>query len=181
MSDNGEQLTGPPGNPAVAAIDAALKRMTSVLAVIGMSVLLLAIVVVVWDIVWRRIGGRSMIGAVDLTEFSVVAAASLSIPYAFAHGRHVTVDLLGNVLPGAARRALDIAAALAAAALTAFLLWLSYGRAMEVWSYGDVSQDLAIPMIYYWALLLFGLGVSVVVNLSRVISLAASDGKHHGD
>ncbi len=181
MSDISTEMKGPPGNPAVMALDATLKRFTSFLAIAGMSVLVLAILVVVWDIIWRRIGGRSMIGAVDLTEFSVVAAASLSIPYAFAFGRHVTVDLLGGLMSAAATRVLDIIAALGGAALTAFLLWLSYGRAMEVWSYGDVSQDLAIPIIYYWSLLLFGLTVSVIVCLVNALVLATSDWKHHGN
>ncbi|MFD1880888.1 TRAP transporter small permease [Paracoccus pacificus] len=181
MSDSSNGLARPPGNPGVAALDAAMKRVTSFLAVIGMSGLVLAIIVVVWDIVWRRIGGRSMIGTVDLTELSVVAAASLSIPYAFAHGRHVTVDLLTNALPGGATRLLDIAAAFGAAVLTAFLLWLSYGRAMEVWSYGDVSQDLAIPMIWYWALLLFGLAASVVVCLVNLLVLATANWRRHDE
>ena len=42
-----------------------------------------AIAIVVIDIIWRRIGGQSMVGAVDLTQFCVMAAASWAIPYAF--------------------------------------------------------------------------------------------------
>lgn len=142
-----------------------LERITLVGALLGVTVLTIAITVVVGDIIWRRIGGGSFIGAVDLTQLSVVVAASLSIPYAFTKGAHVKVDLLSNFLSTGARRFLDICAALFGAALLAFLLWLTWGRAMEIWTYGDVSQDLAIPMILFWAALIVGLFLSVLVSL----------------
>lgn len=142
-----------------------LERITLVGALLGVTVLTIAITVVVGDIIWRRIGGGSFIGAVDLTQLSVVVAASLSIPYAFTKGAHVKVDLLSNFLGTGARRFLDICAALFGAALLAFLLWLTWGRAMEIWTYGDVSQDLAIPMILFWAALIVGLFLSVLVSL----------------
>lgn len=57
--------------------------------------------------------------------------------------------------------------------ITGFLGWLSLGRALEVWGYGDVSQDLAIPMIWFWSALLLGLSLSVVVCLVRALRRAA--------
>lgn len=150
---------------AILIIDRFLERFTLIGAIVGITVLTIAIMVVVGDIVWRRIGGGSFIGAVDLTQMSVVIAASLSIPYAFSQSAHVKVDLLGNFLSAGAKQLLDVAAALFGAVLLGFLLWLTWGRAMEVWGYGDVSQDLAIPMILYWGALIVGLFLSVVVCL----------------
>ncbi|TNF19776.1 MAG: TRAP transporter small permease [Rhodobacteraceae bacterium] len=156
---------GSPKNSAIDRIDRWLGRITTVGAIFGITVLTLAILVVVGDIVWRRIGGGSFIGAVDLTQLSVMIAASLSIPYAFTKGAHVKVDLLGGVLSVGMQRLLDVLAALFGAGLLAFLLWLTWGRAMEVWGYGDVSQDLAVPMIFYWSALIVGLFLSVLVCL----------------
>lgn len=162
------------GRRGAARVDAALVTATSVMALIGMFALVGAIVVVVGDIVWRRIGGGSFIGAVDLTQFSVMAAASWSIPYAFATGAHVTVDLLNHVFPRGLRRALDITAHLIGAGVSGFLCWLSFGRAQEIAAFGDASQDLAIPMVWFWGFLVTGLGASTIVCAVRAITAGAS-------
>lgn len=158
----------------VQRLDAGLLRLTSALALLGIFALVVAIAVVVGDIVWRRLGGGSFIGSVDLTQLSVMIAVSLSIPYAFASGGHVTIDLLGRAVGRRGKRMLDVAAGVLGACVTAFLCWLSAKRGWEVWGYGDVSQDLAIPMSLFWSALVAGLGLSAVVCLVRAARRAAS-------
>ena len=71
---------------AVDQLDRFMNRLTDILAFVGMSALIGAIGIVIVDIVWRRIGGQSMVGAVDLTQFCVMAAASwawISVPVLF--------------------------------------------------------------------------------------------------
>ncbi|WP_299657413.1 TRAP transporter small permease [uncultured Tateyamaria sp.] len=169
-------LSQPPEAGPVATfalrLDGFLLRLTSGLAVFGMCALVVAIAVVVGDIVWRRLGGGSFIGSVDLTQFSVMIAVSMAIPYTFATAGHVSVDLLTGIFSHRVNQALDICAALAGAVITAFLSWLSAGRAREIWSYGDVSQDLAIPMIWFWGALVAGLALSTIICLVRVMRLA---------
>jgi TRAP-type C4-dicarboxylate transport system permease small subunit len=143
-----------------------VEGLTRLFATLGIGALLVAIAIVVVDVVWRRIGSQSLIGAVDLTQLCVMAAAFLSIPHAFTRGAHVVVDLFSARLPPGMTRLLDAAGALLSIALLALLLHLSWGRAMEQLSYGDVSQDLAIPMIWYWAFALTGLALSVLAALS---------------
>lgn len=169
--------TGSPSHSAVQWIERWLERITMFGALLGVTVLTIAIMVVVGDIIWRRIGGGSFIGAVDLTQLSVVVAASLSIPYTFSRGAHVKVDLLGHVLSKRMQVFLDVCAALFGAVLLSFLLWLTWGRAMEIWTYGDVSQDLAIPMIFYWAALIAGLFCSVLVCLVIAVKPLVSKGQ----
>ncbi|MEQ8603954.1 MAG: TRAP transporter small permease [Marivibrio sp.] len=144
----------------------AMERTTRLFAGVGIAALAVAIGLVVVDVAWRRIGSQSLIGAVDLTQLCVMAAAFLSIPYAFMRGAHVTVDLFASRFGPRATRLLDAAGAALSAALVAFLLYLSWGRAMEQWRYGDVSQDLAIPMIAYWAFVLLGFALSALAALS---------------
>ncbi len=156
------------------ASDKALTKLTTAMAILGVLCLVLAVMVVVGDIIWRRIGGGSFIGAIDLTQFSVMAAVSWSIPFAFSMGGHVSVDLLTQSFSGAALRWLDCLSSCVGALLTGFLAWLSSKRALEIWSYGDVSQDLAIPMIWFWAFLVTGLATSALVCLVRALLFALS-------
>ena len=152
-------------------LDGALLKLTAAMAIAGICALIVAVAVVVGDIIWRRVGGGSFIGAVDLTQFSVMIAVSWSIPYAFATGSHVTVDLLSEAYSPNATRWLDIFASLTGALIAGFLGWLSAGRAWEILGYGDVSQDLAIPMILFWGFLVSGLAMSVVVCVVRMANL----------
>jgi len=165
--------TGSPLKSGIYKTSVWLDRITMVGAIIGITMLSLAIIVVVGDIILRRIGGGSFIGAVDLTQLSVVIAASLAIPYAFSRGTHVKVDLLSDFLSQGMKLFLDVSGTLFGAVLLSFLLWLTWGRAMEVWGYGDVSQDLSIPMIFYWGALIAGVFLSILVCLVNTAKLLA--------
>jgi TRAP-type C4-dicarboxylate transport system permease small subunit len=160
-------------------LDFWLARFTALLAGLGIGALIVAIVVVVADIVWRRIGGRSFIGAVDLTQLSVVVAASLSIPYAFSRRSHISIDLLQGYFSKAGIRCLDALSALCSAAVMGLIFFLSWGRATEIQKYGDVSQDLAIPMILFWGVFLAGTGLSTVLCLVKVLTVIILENTQH--
>lgn len=75
---------------------------------------------------------------------------------------HVAVDFLPfDTSPGLRLMAATISGVLSVA-LIAMILWLAYGRAMAAWSNGDISQDIGVPMIWYWAFMLSGLVVAVL-------------------
>ncbi|MEG9883767.1 MAG: TRAP transporter small permease [Hyphomicrobiales bacterium] len=156
---------------AVCALDRFMNAFTNCLAAFGMMTLIAAIMVVVVDIVWRRIFHHAFIGTVDVTQFCVMAAASWSIPHAFSTGAHVSVDLLGKIAKNGFALAMEGAARLIATLLMAFLFSLSWQRAMEQWSYGDVSQNLSIPMIAFWLFLLSGMVLSAVVCFVKFLKL----------
>jgi TRAP-type C4-dicarboxylate transport system permease small subunit len=172
MTQSASNTKEPWPRATVRLLDRGLDRITDILAFVGMAALIGAIAVVVIDIVWRRIGGQSFIGAVDLTQFCVMAAASFAIPFAFSNANHVTVDLIGKKARwGGILRVIDVLIPLVCAAVMAFLLYLSWGRAMEQWSYGDVSQNLAIPMILFWVFFLSGMAVSTLVCFVKFLKL----------
>jgi len=174
-------MTGPIENhreprrrPGFRTLDRSVTRLTDIMAFLGMTALIGAIAVVAVDIVWRRVGGQSFIGAVDLTRFCVVAAASWAIPHAFGNGNHVVVDLIDNRRFPGFFRIVDALTWLISATVMAFLLYLSWGRAMEQWRHGDVSQDLAIPMILFWGFFLSGMAASVLVCLVKFLMSATT-------
>lgn len=145
----------------------ALGRLTYWLALAGISTLLVAIVLTCADILWRRIVGGAFVDTFDLTKLCLVAAASLSIPYGFTLGSHITVDLLADKFPAGVRTVLDVVVALVGAALLGFLFWLTWKGAMLHYAYGDTTQNLRIPVVWYWGLLLVGLGLAVLASLAR--------------
>lgn len=141
------------------------EALSRVIAVTGVASLVLVIGVVVADIVWRRLTAQAMVGTVDLTQLCVMAAAFAAIPYTFLRKGHVGLEVLTDGLPRPLWLALDGAAALVGCATLAVLTWLAWRQAAQHVAYGDVSQNLAIPMIWYWAPLLAGGVLSCLATL----------------
>ena len=125
-------------------------RSLTALAGLATAGLAVAIAMVAADILVRKLLGRSLVGAVDVTELAVVIVAFLSIPLTFLRRGHVAVEIVTNALPQRGRTVLE-----AIGALVGGLLFLTIGIAslrpaqLSV-AAGDVSQDLAIPLLWYW-------------------------------
>jgi TRAP-type C4-dicarboxylate transport system permease small subunit len=130
-------------------------RFIELLAALGVSAYAAAALVTVADIVGRRFG-YAVNGVVDIVQLCVTAGTWFVIPWAFLAGAHVSVELFVERLPARARRALAVLAALLAAAT--LVLMLRYGwDAFAIQSrLGDRSQQLGIPIAFYWWPLLAG-------------------------
>lgn len=117
------------------------------------------------DIVLRDTLGSPVSGLVDLTQLAMMYAVFLSIAYGFARRIHVAVTVVTDFLPPRISHAL--------AALWWFLaIWLllvmgyaALGQARLILAYGDVSQNLEIPMILYWLPVVAGLALAALGSL----------------
>ncbi|MDQ0313611.1 TRAP transporter small permease [Amorphus orientalis] len=150
----------------------ALARVTFWLGLAGVATLIVAIVLTCADILWRRLVGGAFVDTFDITKLCLVAAASLSIPYGFTQGAHITVDIVADKFPKRLRHVIDIVISVISAALMAFLLWLSWQAAMLYYAYGDTTLNLQLPIIWYWAIFMTGLGLAVLAALARAIDAA---------
>ncbi len=147
-----------------------LRRLVWVLAVVGVLAYSAAAVVTVADILGRRIG-LPIDGVVDLVQLFVVAGAWLVMPFAFMTGAHVGVDFVVNALSRRARRTLNLISAVVAFVLVALMLWQGVATFVVRAAYGDKSQQLGIPISWFWYPLLIGLAaalVGVVLGLQTV-------------
>lgn len=142
-------------------------RLTYWVALLGVGTLIVAIVLTCADIFWRRAVGGAFVDTFDITKLCLVAAASLSIPYGFTLGSHITVDLLAERFPEGARRVLDAVVSIVSAVLLGFLFWLTWQGAMLRYAYGDTTLNLQIPLILYWSIFLLGLALAAVAALAR--------------
>lgn len=157
-----------------------VERLMTAMAIVGIVMLAGAIALVVVDIVRRRLFGGSVIGVIDITQLCVMAAAFWSIPFAFSRKAHVAVDFLATDKAPALRMFVAIVSALLSFGLLGLILWLAWGRAMDTLGNGDISQDLGIPMIWYWSVLLSGLAAALLAVaaafLREMIEANASKG-----
>lgn len=149
------------------ALHRALRALVAAAGFAGVLAYAAAALLTVGDVIGRQLG-MPIVGVVDLVQLFVLGGAWLVIPYAFLTGAHVGVDLLVNAMPAALRGALRVIAGAAAVALLAAMLVYCYEAFQQQMLYGDTSQQLGIPIIYYWLPLLAGVGLSI---LAAVLSL----------
>lgn len=143
-----------------------IERTTAVMAIAGVAMLAGAIGLVVIDIVWRRAIGGAVVGIIDLSQLCVMAAAFWSIPYAFSQQAHVAVDFLPVENRPRLRILVALLATVLSVALLGLLLVLGFNRANDAWVSRDVSEDLGIPMVFYWAFLISGLAIAIPAALA---------------
>ncbi|MBN9460652.1 MAG: TRAP transporter small permease [Burkholderiales bacterium] len=151
-------VAGQAGSP-----ESLLHRLCRWCATLGVAILLVCAALTVLDIVRRLLVGESITGLVDLTQLLVMTSVFLWIPYAFECRANIEVDLLFDRLPAFARRWLDRLWPLAGALFLVFAVWHSGRAAMQVLEYGDSSPTLGVPMIWYWAPVLFGTVLAAIV------------------
>lgn len=150
----------------------ALRLLIAAGAGLGVAAFAAAALLTVADVVGRRFGAP-IVGVIDLVQLCVLAGAWLVIPYAFLAGAHVGVDLVVEHLPARLNRVFRAVAGLAGAALALLILWGSWGAARQQMMFGDVSQQLGIPIIWYWAPLLLGAALSILAALLTVADALA--------
>lgn len=139
-------------------------------ALVGVLFLFAATVITVGDIVLRRAFQIAVPGTVDIMQLCVMAAAFAAIPYAFIAGSHVSVDLATEKLPFRPLALVKMLAALAALVVMALIGWYGWQRAQLQIRFGDRSQTIGIPMIYYWLPLIVGCALSVLASALMAVS-----------
>jgi TRAP-type C4-dicarboxylate transport system permease small subunit len=152
----------------------ALRRLIGVLAAAGVAAYGVAALVTVVDVLGRRMG-LPVDGVVDLVQLCVMAGAWMVMPFAFMTGAHVGVDVLVERMPRAPAILLRAAAMAVAVALLGLMLAYGYQTAGMRMMFGDRSQQLGIPILWYWAPLILGLGVSVLGAVLGFLSAVRPD------
>ena len=137
------------------------RALVTAAAALGFAAYVAAALLTVGDILGRRFGAP-VPGVVDLVQLCVVAGAWLVIPFAFLTGAHVGVDLLVDAMPKPLRRLFRLIASLAAILLLGLILTNCYATFQQQLMFGDRSQQLGIPIVWYWVPLLVGVALSII-------------------
>lgn len=130
---------------------------------IGGALMLVAILVTVGDVIARALFQTGYIGIVDVTQFAVIGFAYLALPLTFLKNEHVAIGLYDHLLGKRADHLLRMFALTLALAVLCMILYYGWTQANRTLRYGDVSQNVEIPMIFFWIFVLGGSAVSILV------------------
>jgi TRAP-type C4-dicarboxylate transport system permease small subunit len=140
----------------------AVAAFARVFASVGVLMLVVTMLVTVADVVLRRTAQIAVAGTVDITQLFVMAAVFTAIPFAFFNDSHVVIELATERLRPRTVAVFKAVAALAALVFLAAAFRYGWDAAMQQHGYGDRSQTIGIPILFYWIPLLAGFILSVV-------------------
>jgi TRAP-type C4-dicarboxylate transport system permease small subunit len=135
------------------------------LALGGTAGFLVAVALTVVDIALRSVSGLTVHGLTDIVTLCTMIGAMLAIPYGFAADQHVSIDLFTSRMPLRLQRWLRFGAALLSLAFLSGVFWFGLRQMLTEYGYGDRSQSIGIPMVWYWVPLITGIGLAALVNL----------------
>ena len=126
------------------------------------------------DVVLRALTNKPIRGVVELVELLLACTFFLALPATFLRDEHVVVDLLDT----RARRLvpwLKRCSAALAAVMLGIITWQGWIAARDTLVFNDVTSDLSLPKILYWAPLVFGIAGGAVA--AAAMALKRGNGK----
>jgi len=108
------------------------------------------------DVALRAVGANPIHGTFELVELLLVCTFFFALPATFLRDENIVVDVIDGWRPRWVPLLNRLSAALAAVVL-ATIAWQSWLQARDAMSFGDVTSDLSLPRILYWAPLVFGI------------------------
>jgi len=146
-----------------------LRRVAALFALAGSVAALGAGLLVVTSVTLRALTSRPIQGDVELTQFAIALAISLSLPWCQLRGANIIVDFFTQNLAERSVRALDGLGALLIAAMCALLAWRTSVGAMSVRGASETSMILGLPMWWVYASLAPGLALAALVAVVQAV------------
>lgn len=150
-------------------VDAAVERwigaIVRALAICGGVILSGVVLLIVANVVLRRVFNAPIEGEFEMAELVIGAAAFAFFPYAQWQNSNIRVDLLVDRSPPLLRRLLEIMAQLMFSTVAVILFWRLTVGTIEAFGGGEETTMLRIPV--GWAYL----GVAVFAGVLAATSL----------
>jgi TRAP-type C4-dicarboxylate transport system permease small subunit len=146
-----------------------MRKASTYLALAGTAAFVAAVLLTVLDIGLRSVGSLTVKGLTDIVSLCTMIGAMLAISYGFATDQHVSIDVFTSRMSQGVQRVLRLVAAVLGAVFLGGVTWFSTLQALTEYGYGDRSQSIGIPMIWYWIPLLVGVGFATVTCLWLVV------------
>ncbi len=106
----------------------------------------LVVVLVVWDVVARNLGAKSLPWIVEVTEYALPLATFLAAPWLMHRGEHVRLDLLSATLSPANLARIERISAAVCGAVSVAIVWYSIAVILDTYRIGAmVIKSLVFP------------------------------------
>ena len=108
------------------------------------------------DVTLRAVSNRPIRGTYEIIELLLACTFFLALPAVFLREENILVDVIDNMAPRSVPVLKRLAEALAVVVL-GVMAWQGWKAAAETLVFNDVTSDLSIHRLWYWAPVLFGM------------------------
>lgn len=147
-----------------------MERLLKLLSLAGTVAIVAGAGLTMTDIGLRSVSTLTVKGMVDIMQLCVLIGAMLAIPYGFLTDQHVAIDVFTDHMPVSVQVVLRIVAAALGMLFLGAVAWFSFWQSIS--EYGDRSQSIGIPMIWYWTPFLAAMVLSALANILLMVRLA---------
>lgn len=135
----------------------------------------------VCDVLFRLAFARSIPGAIELVEFSLVVLVFAGFGHVQDERAHIRVTLLTDRLPARVGKVMDLTGCVASFALVCLMAWCLFRSGLAKYGSGEASPQLSIPVFIFILFAAVGacfLALSLLANAAALTAEALREG--HG-
>ena len=144
----------------VGVITVAARLLTRVAAVFLLGMVAMNVI----DVGFRSTVNAPIFGTYEIIEQLLAAVAFFAIGETFLRNQHITIELIDHVVPDKMVVWLRAFGTLAALIFVTLLAYHMVEPAMEFVEFEEVTIDLQLPVIWKAALVLVGIGFSILTG-----------------
>ena len=122
------------------------------------------------DVIMRYLFNSPIVGAIELTEFSMAIVIFLGVVLLTSQEGHVTVDLLDSFIPEKIKSIQKVVINLINLAVMAVISWRLWLKAESAADYGDRTEYLFIPLAPLMQFMSIMTGISGLILLFIMIN-----------
>jgi TRAP-type C4-dicarboxylate transport system permease small subunit len=152
-----------------AAFVRAVDRLSIGCAVFAAACLILAMLIVVWMVIWRATG-HSTFWEIELATYLIVATVLIGSPYTLMTGGHIGVDLLGHYLGPRPKKILGRVIAVLGLLVCVYLAWKGFELTLDAFHKGERSGSAWNPLRWpFFALMPVGLILTALQYVAEML------------
>jgi len=143
-------------------------KVTDVCAVAASAMLVGAMLIVCWMVVYRALG-NSTYWEIELATYLIVGTVLVGSPFCLRTRGHIGVDLVSEWLPARGRRVLRRVLAVLGLAVCLYLAWTGLELTLEAWQKDEHSGSTWNPVRWpFFALMPVGLGLTALQYVAEM-------------
>lgn len=150
-------------------IDKGMGKLSNFVGFLSIIFLVFMMLLIVIDIFLRAVFNSPIPGTFEFTEFIMIIATFLGLPWATYMESHIQVSSLTNKLPPRVREALIIINYVMILALCAMIASSSFVEAMAVKKIGIVSAITNIPKYPFYIIVSVGYFLTILVLIIQLV------------
>lgn len=153
-------------------LDRGLSLIETVILVLALVVSVAALIV---DVTLRNTTGVALSWAAELTRYAIVWMVFVGGGVAAREGNHISIDVIGEILPNHLRKGLTIGSLVFSALASAVFAVISVKLVMQMFMFHQLSASLEIPMWWVYLAMPVGFGLMTLRFLQAAVEIASHD------